>query len=63
LFHPAAALRTPSLLETLREDFRKLPDLAAQPRPEGVARESATAAAVAGGAAEEPTGDQLDLFG
>ena len=27
LFHPAAALRTPSLVETLREDFAKLPDL------------------------------------
>lgn len=63
LFHPAAALRTPSLMETLREDFRKLPDLVAQPLHEGAARESATAAAVAGGAAEEPKGDQLDLFG
>src|ERR671919_177211 len=63
LFHPAAALRTPSLVETLREDFGKLPDLLKEPLPEGAARESATAAAVAGAVAGEPTGDQLDLFG
>jgi uracil-DNA glycosylase len=63
LFHPAAALRTPGLVEALREDFRKLPDLLAEPLPEGAARESATAAAVAGAVAGEPTGDQLDLFG
>ena len=34
LLHPAAALRTPSLVETLREDFAKLPALLAQPLPE-----------------------------
>jgi DNA polymerase len=63
LFHPAAALRTPSLMETLREDFAKLPGLVEQPLPEGAARESATAAAITGApAAERPT-DQLDLFG
>jgi len=63
LFHPAAALRTPSLVETLREDLSKLPDLIAEPLPEAAARESATAAAVAGATSGEPTGDQLDLFG
>jgi DNA polymerase len=63
LFHPAAALRTPSLVETLREDFAKLPSLLEEPLPETAARESATAAAVAGTAVEEPSGDQLDLFG
>jgi uracil-DNA glycosylase len=63
LFHPAAALRTPRLVETLREDFAKLPSLVDEPLPEGAARESATAAAVAGAAPEEPRGDQLDLFG
>jgi uracil-DNA glycosylase len=63
LFHPAAALRTPALLETLREDFRALPDLLAQPAPEGAAREAATAAALAGAGTPEPDGDQLDLFG
>jgi DNA polymerase len=34
LLHPAAALRTPSLVETLREDFAKLPGLIAEPLPE-----------------------------
>jgi uracil-DNA glycosylase family 4 len=63
LFHPAAALRTPALLETLREDFRALPDLIAQPVPEAAAREAATAAALAGAGTPEPDGDQLDLFG
>jgi uracil-DNA glycosylase len=63
LFHPAAALRTPSLVETLREDFARLPSLLEEPLPETAARESATAAAVAGTAVEEPSGDQLDLFG
>jgi uracil-DNA glycosylase family 4 len=38
LFHPAAALYTPSMLETLRADFHRLPELLAlgappQPRP------------------------------
>jgi DNA polymerase len=34
IFHPAAALYTPSMLETLREDFSRLPELLAQPEPE-----------------------------
>jgi DNA polymerase len=33
LYHPAAALYTPSMLETLRADFQRLPDLLAQPPP------------------------------
>jgi DNA polymerase len=33
LFHPAAALYTPSMLETLRADFARLPDLLAEPPP------------------------------
>jgi len=59
LLHPAAALRTPSLVETLREDFAKLAELIARPRPEGD-RPSAIDLApetVAAGS------DQLDLFG
>lgn len=63
LFHPAAALRTPSLVETLREDMARLPDLLREALPEGTARESATAAAIAGAAPAEPDADQLDLFG
>jgi uracil-DNA glycosylase len=34
IFHPAAALYTPRMLETLREDFARLPDLLAQGAPE-----------------------------
>ncbi|MBA2630301.1 MAG: uracil-DNA glycosylase [Thermoleophilaceae bacterium] len=33
LFHPAAALRTPRVLEELREDFAGLPSLLAEPPP------------------------------
>ena len=61
LFHPAAALRTPSLLDTLREDFAALRELAQSPPPREVAQEAATAAAMAGVAAD-PEADQLDLF-
>jgi uracil-DNA glycosylase family 4 len=34
IYHPAAALYTPSMLETLREDFMRLPGLLAQGAPE-----------------------------
>jgi uracil-DNA glycosylase family 4 len=34
IFHPAAALYTPRMLETLREDFVRLPDLLALGAPE-----------------------------
>jgi uracil-DNA glycosylase len=34
IFHPAAALYTPRMLETLREDFARLPELLAQGPPE-----------------------------
>jgi DNA polymerase len=33
IFHPAAALYTPAMLERLREDFRALPELLEQPLP------------------------------
>ena len=49
LFHPAAALRTPSVLALLEQDFAAIPGLLDRVRPEPVA--------VAAGA------DQLDLFG
>ena len=63
LIHPAAALRTPSLVEALRADFAKLPELLATPSPQEV--EEARAAddpelALAAAADER---DQLDLFG
>jgi len=34
LFHPAAALRTPAVAETLRTDFERLPELLEQPLPQ-----------------------------
>jgi uracil-DNA glycosylase family 4 len=34
LYHPAAALYTPSMLETLRGDFQRIPELLAQGPPE-----------------------------
>ena len=34
IYHPAAALYTPRMLETLREDFGRLPELLAQGAPE-----------------------------
>ena len=34
LFHPAAALYTASMLETLRSDFARIPDLLALPMPD-----------------------------
>jgi DNA polymerase len=57
LFHPAAALRTPALVETLREDFRALPDLLSQPLPE-----SGEAPALAVATVGDPEDEQLDLF-
>ena len=34
IFHPAAALYTPSMLATLREDFSRIPEVLALPAPE-----------------------------
>ena len=64
LFHPAAALRTPALVDTLREDFAKLPGLLEAPPIEaedgpGVVAELSPAAAAA---AAKARADQLDLF-
>jgi uracil-DNA glycosylase family 4 len=56
LLHPAAALRTPSLVETLREDFAKLPELITTPVP-------GTEPSPALVSVEERAADQLDLFG
>lgn len=62
LFHPAAALRTPAVKETLRQDFATLPDLLAMGPPAGPEpgdeplEEDAEPA-------PEPPADQLDFFG
>ncbi len=61
LLHPAAALRTPSLVETLREDFRKLPELLETPSPDEVAEARAGDGRPLEGAAA--AADQLGLFG
>lgn len=56
LLHPAAALRTPALVEALRDDFAKLPELITTPVP-GTEPEPALVSV------EERAADQLDLFG
>src|SRR4051794_996562 len=53
LFHPAAGLRTPRVAEQLREDFRQIPDLLAQPSPEPEPLVPD----------REPEPDQMGLFG
>jgi len=69
LYHPAAALYTPSMLEVLRADFRRIPELLAEPVPEQpepeaaepVVREPAVVAE-APEPAPEPESAQLGLF-
>ncbi len=71
IFHPAAALYTPRMLETLREDFARLPELLALGAPEQaealvvpevevVPLEGGSGAAGGGGDGAEA--DQLGLF-
>src|SRR5436190_16142771 len=57
LLHPAAALRTPSLVDTLREDSAKLPELIEHELPGPRPAPAELAASVA-----ESAADQLDLF-
>jgi uracil-DNA glycosylase family 4 len=59
LFHPAAALRTPSVLEQLRGDFTGIPELLARP----AAAEPEPEPALAATATAEPEPSQLDLLG
>ncbi|HEX7245421.1 MAG TPA: uracil-DNA glycosylase [Solirubrobacterales bacterium] len=61
LFHPAAALRTPAVKETLREDFATLPELLAMGPP--VAAEEPLDEDEAAAPPPEPSADQLDFFG
>jgi len=60
LFHPAAALRTPSVLETLREHFEQIPQLLAEPLPNlgGPDEDGGDAQ----GEERPPAKSQLDLF-
>jgi uracil-DNA glycosylase family 4 len=68
IYHPAAALYTPRMLDTLREDFARLPELLAlgppeQPEPVEIPEPQAAAQANPVQAAQEdPTADQLGLF-
>jgi len=71
LFHPAAALYTPSTLETLREDFQRLPAILALPAPAPAGDPAAAAEAEAEPvpvpepprvAPSAPATEQLGLF-
>ncbi len=77
IYHPAAALYTPRLLETLREDFKRIPELLALGAPEQPPLEqvpelaevqpeehSAPSASAPGRGVGDvaPTEDQLGLF-
>jgi uracil-DNA glycosylase len=73
LFHPAAALYTPSMLDTVREDFARLPGLLAQPAPAQrepepppppppVAEPEPEPAFAVAAVLEPPPVDQLGLF-
>jgi uracil-DNA glycosylase family 4 len=64
LLHPAAALRTPAMKETLRADLATIPELLSRPLPEPVpGAEEIAAAEAAGGSTPPPPADQLDMFG
>ncbi len=65
LFHPAAALRTPAVKETLRGDFAAIPELLRRPLPGPVpsAEELAEADAETERTAPPPPSDQLGFFG
>jgi uracil-DNA glycosylase len=68
IYHPAAALYTPKMLEVLREDFHRLPELLAldpppQPEPEMVVEPEPEPEPEAVGEPErEPEAAQLGLF-
>jgi DNA polymerase len=63
IFHPAAALRTPAVKETLREDFAKLPSLLAMGPPVAAEEPAEESPAEGADAAPEIPADQLDFFG
>ena len=63
LFHPAAALRTPAVKETLRQDFATLPDLLAMGQPVAAEEPAEDPVAEEAEPAPGPAVDQLDFFG
>ena len=63
VFHPAAALRTPSMLDTMREDFAKLPALLEQPLPDPIGEvPEVEGPTVEPEPQRDPEPAQLDLF-
>ena len=68
IYHPAAALYTPSMLDTLRADFARIPGLLAQPAPDQPEPVPEVEPEVVQVAAAEPEdervreADQLGLF-
>lgn len=64
LLHPAAALRTPAMKETLRGDFATIPALLAGPPAEPLPSPAELAELEAeGGSTPPPPADQMDMFG
>jgi len=64
LFHPAAALRTPAVKETLRADFATIPELLQRPLPDPVPSAEEIAEVEAGDETPPPPpADQLGFFG
>jgi uracil-DNA glycosylase family 4 len=66
LLHPAAALRTPAMKETLRGDLATIPELLARPLPAPVPSAEEIAEAEAESSDDStppPPADQLDMFG
>lgn len=62
LFHPAAALRTPSMKEALRGDLELLPGLLAGPEPMAAPAEEEIEEGPAPGP-PQPADEQMDFFG
>ena len=62
LFHPAAALYTPSMLDTLRTDFHRIPELLALPAPEQPEPEPEPEPELVVPEPELALSDQLGLF-
>ena len=64
LFHPAAALRTPAVKETLRADFATIPELLQRPLPDPApSAEELAEAEEQGASTPPPPSDQLGFFG
>jgi len=63
LFHPAAALRTPAVKETLRADFATIPRLLQRPLPGPAPTPEELAEAEEEGDSTPPPANQLGFFG